>query len=159
MKTVTLIIFLFQISFLILTIFQYQKEKKSLHIIDYLIFFFSSIFSAYNLFKNKKINNLVLLFIGSYMLYRKIQIKKEDLSQLSEEKSQQLFFSFFFFINSILKDYKLAFRALYNIIREFEIVIYSILSVICIFMVNIFSLLVFMTGDSHSTTKIKLKNK
>ena len=159
MKTVTLIIFLFQISFLILTIFQYQKEKKSLHIIDYLIFFFSSIFSAYNLFKNKKINNLVLLFIGSYMLDRKIQIKKEDLSQLSEEKSQQLFFSFFFFINSILKDYKLAFRALYNIIREFEIVIYSILSVICIFMVNIFSLLVFMTGDSHSTTKIKLKNK
>ena len=159
MKTVTLIIFLFQISFLILTIFQYQKEKKSLRIIDYLIFFFSSIFSAYNLFKNKKINNLVLLFIGSYMLYRKIQIKKEDLSQLSEEKSQQLFFSFFFFINSILKDYKLAFRALYNIIREFEIEIYSILSVICIFMVNIFSLLVFMTGDSHSTTKIKLKNK
>ena len=157
MKTVTLILFLFQISFLILTIFQYQKEKKSLHIIDYLIFYFTSIFSAYNLFKNKIINNLVLLFIGSYMLYRKIQIKKEDLSQLSEEKSQQLFFSFFFFINSILKDYKLAFRALYNIIREFEIVIYSILSVICIFMVNIFSLLVFMTGDSHSTTKIKLK--
>lgn len=157
MKTVTLILFLFQISFLILTIFQYQKEKKSLHIIDYLIFYFTSIFSVYNLFKNKIINNLVLLFIGSYMLYRKIQIKKEDLSQLSEEKSQQLFFSFFFFINSILKDYKLAFRALYNIIREFEIVIYSILSVICIFMVNIFSLLVFMTGDSHSTTKIKLK--
>lgn len=157
MKTVTLILFLFQISFLILTIFQYQKEKKSLHIIDYLIFYFTSIFSAYNLFKNKIINNLVLLFIGSYMLYRKIQIKKEDLSQLSEEKSQQLFFSFFFFINSILKDYKLAFRALYNIIREFEIVIYSILSVICIFMVNIFSLLVFITGDSHSTTKIKLK--
>lgn len=157
MKTLTLILFLFQISFLILTIFQYQKEKKSLHIIDYLIFYFTSIFSAYNLFKNKIINNLVLLFIGSYMLYRKIQIKKEDLSQLSEEKSQQLFFSFFFFINSILKDYKLAFRALYNIIREFEIVIYSILSVICIFMVNIFSLLVFMTGDSHSTTKIKLK--
>ena len=157
MKTVTLILSLFQISFLILTIFQYQKEKKSLHIIDYLIFYFTSIFSAYNLFKNKIINNLVLLFIGSYMLYRKIQIKKEDLSQLSEEKSQQLFFSFFFFINSILKDYKLAFRALYNIIREFEIVIYSILSVICIFMVNIFSLLVFITGDSHSTTKIKLK--
>ena len=157
MKTVTLILFLFQISFLILTIFQYQKEKKSLHIIDYLIFYFTSIFSVYNLFKNKIINNLVLLFIGSYMLYRKIQIKKEDLSQLSEEKSQQLFFSFFFFINSILKDYKLAFRALYNIIREFEIVIYSILSVICIFMVNIFSLLVFITGDSHSTTKIKLK--
>ena len=157
MKTVTLILFLFQISFLILTIFQYQKEKKSLHIIDYLIFYFTSIFSAYNLFKNKIINNLVLLFIGSYMLYRKIQIKKEDLSQLSEEKSQQLFFSFFFFINSILKDYKLAFRALYNIIREFEIVIYSILSVICIFMVNIFSLLVFITGDSHSTTKNKLK--
>lgn len=157
MKTVTSIIFFFQISFLMLTILQYQKEKSSLNIIDYLIFCFTVIFSVYNLFKNKIINNLILLVICSYMLYRKIQTKKEELSQLPEEKSKKLFFSFFFLINSILKDYKLAFRAFYYIIREYENVIYSILSVICIFMVNIISLLVFVNKNIHFRTKLSVK--
>lgn len=157
MKTATLIIFFFQISFLMLTIFKYQKEKSSLNVIDYLIFYFTVILSVHNLLKNKVINNLILLVICFYMMYREIQTKKEELSQLPEEKSQKLFFSFFFFINSVLKDYKLAFRALYYIIKEYENVIYSILRVICIFMVNIISLLVSMSKNIHFRTKPSVK--